>query len=168
MCSSGRGNTEGNNSSTENVYYFDVWCLWMCCVSCLHIVTGFVDWLGKWFIWDEFWNVNRLMTESDCPEGTLCDWLDVKIQLLTNSFQALPQCTLSLRCLKSLSKKTTLGQACHQAAGKRRLLAAPHLNNSAIAQRQEGWPVTMMYKFLDNPTPPRDSTTRPLSIALAA
>jgi len=31
--------------------------------------TGFVDWLGKWFItWKEFWSMNLLMTEFDCPE----------------------------------------------------------------------------------------------------
>ena len=33
-------------------------------------------------MWEEFRNVYVLMTWVDCPEVTLCDWKDIKIQLL--------------------------------------------------------------------------------------
>ena len=61
--------------------------VYVCFVLCLH-----GDWLcgltwGKFYVWEEIWNVNLLMTEFDCPEVILCGWQDVKIQLLTHSLQ---------------------------------------------------------------------------------
>ena len=47
------------------------------------IGSGLVDWPQKRFIYEEFWDVNLLMTltEFDCPAVTLCGWQDIKIQL---------------------------------------------------------------------------------------
>ena len=52
---------------------------------CLHR-----DWfcgLTWWKVYidiEEFWNAHLLVTEFDCPEVTLCDWQDIKSQLLTS------------------------------------------------------------------------------------
>ena len=49
-------------------------------------VIDFVDWLDKWLIIYEkcLEMCICLWPEFDCPEGTLCGWQDIKMQLLTD------------------------------------------------------------------------------------
>ena len=65
-------------------------CFWCLCIMYVCLVWFVLrDWFcgltwERVYIWEEFWNVNLLMTEIDCPEVTQCGWQGIKIQLLSN------------------------------------------------------------------------------------
>ena len=78
MCSFNRGNVEGTNSSK-----MCVWCLCMYVLFYVCKVIGFVDWLGKGYIYEKRFEMRIcLCPEFECPEVTLCGWQNIKIQLL--------------------------------------------------------------------------------------
>ena len=71
-----------------------IWCL---CVFCLMFVYVCFVWClcRNWFVhltrqrvsvwlWEECWNTHLITAQFDRSEVTLCDWLHVKTQLLTN------------------------------------------------------------------------------------
>ena len=88
-CSFDRGNIKGTNC-----WKICVWCLCMYGLFDVCVGTGFLDWLEKWFMYDdsfEMWIC--LLIFLRWPP---CSWQDVKIQSLTNwldvSVCLTPQC----------------------------------------------------------------------------
>ena len=83
MCFVNKDNIERNKGNVEGInlkkIVFDVCVFMFCFFVCVWIDLVDLTPVKRVYEKEEFWNVHSLMTESDCPEMSLCGWQDVKI-----------------------------------------------------------------------------------------